>query len=455
MKKFAQWMALVFATVIALAIAAHSILTWMTRAGRDASVARLQARLTSPARIGESRSPGTAPATFPTIPPTTPSPELIASWQKLFATWEARAKDEGFKKRWETFLDITLRVRWGDRHYYELTGEELEALTAFLEESADILESIRALTQPEMPACEFDAYSQTNLHWVFDVLLSANILLSTAQGSYGSVPLDLTALLKMCDADAFVAYPFIMGNGMEQCLNDALINGAVPDAPWQVLLAQLEASRDHALFTREWKSLAGHWLRWYQDLPASGTDVTNPPILGQVLGLGYAYAGTPLLNHNLDTYSNVMDQLLELAPQPYYRAKPDLDRIQEEDAIPPPWELMPWQLEPGIWLISTAIHERFAERGNTEAHIDMARLAILLEQHRAQSGTYPESLDAVAEAFGRQIPINPLTGEPFQYALEDDAFRLWYRDTYQDDEGHEHAAINTWPGQREDLGPIE
>jgi len=305
-----------------------------------------------------------------------------------------------------------------------------------------------------MPSCRFDSYKDTNYHWYFDSLLCGNILLNTARGNHADVPLDLAALMKMCDADAYIDYPFVMGRAMENCLDEALRSGVVPDATWQLLLDQLAESRAHSIFLEDWNRSASVWLEWYENLPASGSEITNPPVIGQILGWGYSYAGTPLLNYNMDRYSDVMDQLLEVAPLPYFEAKPELTRIREEYDIPVPWELKPWEMEPGIWHIATLVHERFSGRAYVEAHIDMARLAILLEGERTRSGFYPASLEAVADGFGGRVPINPGTGEPFRYQREEEGFRLWYTSTYEDDNGVIHDAQTAWPGQWEDLGPV-
>ena len=440
MKKPAQWFLLALATIVAIAVASHSVLSWMTGRGRKASVDRLKDRLAlmrpEPAAPAAAPVPGRPTASTPAAP----DDELIASWQRLFAIWEAKQRDNAFAETWERVSRVPLLVRWGDTPYNELGEEELELLAGFLGENADILEGIHALTQPDMPACDFGAYNDINLHWQFDQLLSANMLRNTAQGNFEDVARDLIALLKMCDADAYVDYPFAMGHGTEQCLRDAIVSGTVSDDVWQALLNQLEASRDHRIFVDDWARTAGHWLDWYEDLPGSGSDITNPPVLGEVLGWGYRYAGTPLLNHNLGTFSDVMEQLLDVAPLPYYRARPTIKQIRDEYDIPVPWELPLWQSEPGMWNISTLIHERFSGRGYVEAHIDMARMAILLERHRTQFGAYPESLEAVAAGFGGTLPPNPLTGKPFEYERGEETFRLGYRSSYQDEDGTEHAS---------------
>ena len=364
-----------------------------------------------------------------------------------------KKKDKAFAEAWEAVAYIPLQVRWGDTAYDQLSADELELLAGFLGENAEIVAGIHALTQPGMPACDFGAYKDTNLHWEFDALLSANMLLNTANGNFEDVARDLTALLKMCDADAYIDYPFRMAQGTEHCLRDAITGGNATDAVWQALLDQLEESREHRIFVDDWTRAAGHWLEWYEDLPASGSDVTNSAVIGEVLGWGYRYAGTPLLNYNMDTFSDVMAQLLEVAPLPYYQARPTIERIRDDYSIPVPWELPPWQSEPGIWHISTLIHERFFGRAYVEAHIDMARMAILLQRHRAQFGAYPETLEAVAEGFGGTLPANPLTGEPFRYERQADTFRLWCFDDYVDDNGVNHIGMSIWPGEWEDLGP--
>lgn len=56
--------------------------------------------------------------------------------------------------------------------------------------------------------------------------------------------------------------------------------------------------------------------------------------------------------------------------------------------------------------------ERFAE---SQATVDLARVAIALERHRLAHGTWPESLDTLAPAYRATAPHDVMSGEPLRY----------------------------------------
>ena len=54
----------------------------------------------------------------------------------------------------------------------------------------------------------------------------------------------------------------------------------------------------------------------------------------------------------------------------------------------------------------------------------MVRLALALEERFAEHGVYPESLDAVAPAFGDELPVDVFTGRPYRYCRDENGFVL-------------------------------
>ena len=56
-----------------------------------------------------------------------------------------------------------------------------------------------------------------------------------------------------------------------------------------------------------------------------------------------------------------------------------------------------------------SLRHRFASQSS------LARIALAIEAHRAEHGALPASLDELASAFPRGVPLDPLTGEPFRY----------------------------------------
>jgi len=51
---------------------------------------------------------------------------------------------------------------------------------------------------------------------------------------------------------------------------------------------------------------------------------------------------------------------------------------------------------------------------------------------------YPEQLDAVAPALGREIPVDPFTGLPYRYEISGDGFQLYSAGVNLQDNGGRH-----------------
>ena len=58
--------------------------------------------------------------------------------------------------------------------------------------------------------------------------------------------------------------------------------------------------------------------------------------------------------------------------------------------------------------------------------VDLARVAIALERYRLAHGEYPESLDALAPQFMKQIPHDIINGQPLHYRRTSDGQFVLY-----------------------------
>jgi hypothetical protein len=97
--------------------------------------------------------------------------------------------------------------------------------------------------------------------------------------------------------------------------------------------------------------------------------------------------------------------------------------------------------EPGNWLVSSVIPSLEREAmtcARTQASVDLARLACALERFRQASGSFPESLDALAPMFIRSIPRDVVNGQPLHYRrTERDNFLLYSIGWNEEDNGGE------------------
>ncbi len=434
--------------VCVLGFGLHQFLSALTARRVPASVQKVRTQLREILpETGEPRAPEVGHAVA-----TADHDATAARWKALFALVRAQYWER--QSRWNAAMRLPLEVRWGGKKYNDLSENDLALLTGFVQDIDEILREIRGLSQPGMPTCYFYSRNDPGRYSDCELYLSADLLLATNTGDHARAVEDIIALTKMCDAYAYVDYPFRMHDGTQQCLRDAIASGAVDDSLWDSLLQQLARSRERSIFADAWARVVQQRLEWYEHLPEGAHGHTlRGRMSRQLLLYGYTYAAAPLRNRDVVRFSDVMAKLLPLATKPFYEVQPELDRIRDRHDIQPPWDLHGWT-DPGWREVSTLVHERFGDQAGVESEIDLARMAILLERHRRESGNYPETLDAIAAGLGGEIPLNPFLGEPYHYQRVGDSFRLWYEDSGPaKNGGPDVRRAWIWPGEHEFPAP--
>ena len=94
-------------------------------------------------------------------------------------------------------------------------------------------------------------------------------------------------------------------------------------------------------------------------------------------------------------------------------------------------------------LSSQAIHE---------ARLRLMRIGIVLELRGKRDGVYPEYLDAIRDAFGGTLPVDPFTGEAFRYIPASEASTLYSVGVDLCDDGGVHDPSEgdiVWRGEDE------
>ncbi|PAW83605.1 MAG: hypothetical protein B9S33_13490 [Pedosphaera sp. Tous-C6FEB] len=77
-------------------------------------------------------------------------------------------------------------------------------------------------------------------------------------------------------------------------------------------------------------------------------------------------------------------------------------------------------------LLLPALEKAMLRASQAQAFTHLAIAACTLERHRLARGSYPESLGALAPELAKQIPLDPMSGQPFRYErTADGRFRLW------------------------------
>jgi hypothetical protein len=81
----------------------------------------------------------------------------------------------------------------------------------------------------------------------------------------------------------------------------------------------------------------------------------------------------------------------------------------------------------GFWrYIIEVSRELLEDKGREQIDIDVARIAILLERHRATHDAYPEALDSLIASLGDGMPQNPFRGGSYYYERHENTYHLGY-----------------------------
>ena len=74
---------------------------------------------------------------------------------------------------------------------------------------------------------------------------------------------------------------------------------------------------------------------------------------------------------------------------------------------------------------------------NIESDIDAAKLTLALHIYKNQNGAFPDKLEQLAPAILKEIPVDPISGRPFEYHKTDGTFELssvWLKEKREEEE---------------------
>ena len=208
-------------------------------------------------------------------------------------------------------------------------------------------------------------------------------------------------------------------------------------------LCHREAFAD-ALATQTMSTIASMRKEHEGDVYVLG-DLNYSPGINAVTDILYrSPAGNAVLSADRRKFAAVMERFVEAAQEPYYE-------VHHE-----------------IWAMRAEVNElSFLRRytrssvptfpsvlqayASTEAMVDLMRIGLLLETHYAESGSYPDSLDAIAQDLGGSVPVDPFTGQPYVYIPGEHTFTLYSVGANRHDNGGSHEYFGgdiVWRGTR-------
>ena len=328
--------------------------------------------------------------------------------------------------------------------------EILAQIHAFVEANQELIDEIKRLAELGGPVCDLDfskgleieLFHLAKLREMARVLHVESLALADQRDYAGAAE---NALLTMELADVLTGEPVLLSQLVRIAMcsiacstaRDALPPGACPPEALGPLLAYAgQAGNRQALAD----SLSGEGVLQLVNFDqiredTGGGTFALPPgeVEDEVGALPFAIyfspLGTPWMNMDEATSIETIARLAEVSALPYYEAQPILAEIEANIEALPATRILS--------RVSLPAYIRPAEaQARHEALLDLTQLGLLVEQHHAENGAYPESLNAVT---GGQPPLDPFTGDPYRYVLTDDGFTLYSVGCNLRDDGGRHG----------------
>ena len=431
MRRRGRWFLLGAIGVVACLVVAHNILDSITERRRDESVARLQEKLA--ALIPELQPGGDE---------NHPLGMRAQAEQAASTSGDRAAYPRGVAVSWEhlfSLLDerLCLKPNQGIDEVFLMANQDLIHEIWELAELGVPPVAGEALEDPVEEMCSFP--DEQDLKYCMR-LLREDAFMKAAQQDYPDTVRDIIAWMKLGDTlDYPLTYSLQLQVIMEEVLPDAFEDGNTPPDITHALLTQLAASRNREMFKKV-------FVTQTMDIGEEMSSIFHPPLESDPGNWVLAALFRPWCNMNEQTYAEKADQLADLVDLPYYQAEPKLTEIRADlDSVP------------RSRFVSAAflsyVCNLFESEADHEARLDLARMAVVLEQHRARHGQYPDALDAVAPDLGGALPVDPFTGEPYHYEPSGDSFQLYSVGSNRVDDGGRQATRDgdiAWRGRDEE-----
>ncbi|MEI8244803.1 MAG: hypothetical protein WCI51_03170 [Lentisphaerota bacterium] len=133
------------------------------------------------------------------------------------------------------------------------------------------------------------------------------------------------------------------------------------------------------------------------------------------------YGPWPVLYQNYARYLRLMLKTRKLYSQPYWLVERQIKELENE-------------IPKDVFSISfPALNLQIAQ---IESEIDAAKLTLALHIYKNQNGAFPDKLEQLAPGILKEIPVDPISGKPFEYQKADGKVTLssvWLKEKAEED----------------------
>lgn len=120
-----------------------------------------------------------------------------------------------------------------------------------------------------------------------------------------------------------------------------------------------------------------------------------------------------------------------LYSKPYWALEQEIQELKDEASNTPAQYL----ISPILFEPYTVVCNR-TKVANVESEIDAAKLTLALHIYKNQTGAFPDKLEQLAPGILKEIPVDPISGKPFEYQKTDGKFKLssvWLKEKTEQD----------------------
>lgn len=361
----------------------------------------------------------------------------------------------------ESLEEIDYDRLWDIRFHAQWTDENLDFLSSFFNEHHDLMDDIRALAALREPFHRMAAAQGYRdlpyLHplWQMNHLLIMEMAVLERQGDLEGAVDNCVAAIAL--AESLSEEPWLWSQMRSMAMyGEAFwgIGNFLPPlelAPDQArrIVREVEDMYQREALARSLETYAAWIVAGMEPAHETGrsatldyiADMTDIPSIKRF----YRFpVGGMVLAADRRHFAAFANRVTASARMPYYEARTELEEIQEEiDKV-------------GISnLMTSSFGSRIVYYSKTfscgEALTDLTRIGLLLEVYRVERSAYPQTLEALAQEFGGNVPVDPFTGKPSIYVLEDDTFLLYsVGENLNDDNGiDDRDGDIVWRGTRE------
>jgi len=420
------------AAAILLSAAVLAMIAFEQR--RETAVLELRdhiaAQQAAPHSQADALSPGDAPAQTLSVSPAQTKSDDTDPWQAMLAQLEEM---HGSGVMWGNWHDI-----FYDKSLSERTAEDWEAAARILQEHDALLTEARRLLEAGVPFPSGDS-AKFGATRTLARLLSQQAFLDAHTGDLDASLDNVLAVWRVgtVQQEGASVIARLLGFAIESIALESLEYGIPPGelSSQQVrrivdALATMDYQRalKESLFTNAEEDLESFSrIRGGENILAE-----NPHQRTRITGFLYSTPfARPWVRLDEAAYAGIKGRILAAADLPYYEARGEIHAITEDQSRLPRSRVM-------TRYVLGHVPTLFELTARYQTLQELAQLGLLVEHHYAQQGVYPEQLDAVAPALGREIPVDPFTGLPYRYEISGDGFQLYSAGVNLQDNGGRH-----------------